>query len=181
MKNIEFKEYDNMTKEELYSLVNNVYSESVLENAEDGFEEVRNAAPQELEAAVQEEGERFVEFLQGFFAADDNRYYVLEAEGVPVCAARLSKIEDFYYLEALETAPEHRRKGYAARLLKHIIDTYSLRGMVDIRDCVVKSNEASLATHRKCGFTVFQENGICYLYNTVNDNQYGMRYFSEGI
>lgn len=33
MKNIEFKEYDNMTKEEMYSLVNNVYSESVLENA----------------------------------------------------------------------------------------------------------------------------------------------------
>ena len=135
MKNIEFKEYDNMTKEEMYSLVNNVYSESVPENA----------------------------------------------ERVPVCAARLSKIEDFYYLEALETAPEHRRKGYAARILKHIIDTYSLRGAVDIRDCVVKSNEASLATHRKCGFTVFQENGICYLYNTVNDNQYGMRYFSEGI
>lgn len=177
MEKAEFKEYDNMTAEEMYSLVSNVYSEGCLEKAMDSFADAEKAAPEELEAAIKKEVESFVEFLRGFFAVENNRYYVLEADGVPVCAARLSKIEDFYYLEALETAPEHRRKGYASKLLKNITAACGLNGSVDIRDCVMKDNAASLATHKKCGFTIAQENGICYLYDTVNEYQYGMRYF----
>ncbi len=181
MEKVEFKEYDNMTAEEMYSLVRNVYSEGCLEKAMDSFADEEKPTLEEFEAVVEKEVENFVEFLRGFFAVKDNRYYVLEADGVPVSAARLSKIEDFYYLEALETAPSHRRKGYASRLLKDITAAYGENGSVDIRDCVMKDNAPSLATHKKCGFTIAQENGICYLYDTVSEYQYGMRYYADKI
>ena len=51
------------------------------------------------------------------------------------------------------------------------------QGSVDIRDFVSKTNTASLATHKKCGFFIAEENGIYYPSNTVNNKTYGMRYF----
>ena len=51
------------------------------------------------------------------------------------------------------------------------------QGSVDIRDCVSKTNTASLATHKKCSFFIAEENGIYYPSNTVNNKTYGMRYF----
>ena len=51
------------------------------------------------------------------------------------------------------------------------------QGSVDIRDRVSKTNTASLATHKKCGFFITEENGIYYPSNTVNNKTYGMRYF----
>ena len=95
----------------------------------------------------------------------------------PVSAARLNKINDFYYLEALETPPQYRKKGYASELLNEMITHLHQQGSVDIRDCVSKTNTASLATHKKCGFFIAEENGIYYPSNTVNNKTYGMRYF----
>ena len=98
-------------------------------------------------------------------------------DNMPVSAARLSKINDFYYLEALETPPQYRKKGYASELLNEMITHLHQQGSVDIRDCVSKTNTASLATHKKCGFFIAEENGIYYPSNTVNNKTYGMRYF----
>lgn len=58
-----------------------------------------------------------------------------------------------------------------------IIANLHQQGSVDIRDCVSKTNTASLATHKKCGFFIAEENGIYYPSNTVNNKTYGMRYF----
>lgn len=46
---------------------------------------------------------------------------------------------------------------------------------------ILNDNAASLATHKKCGFTIVQENGICYLYDTVSEYQCGMRYYADKI
>lgn len=73
----------------------------------------------------------------------ENTYYVLEKDNMPVSAARLSKINDFYYLEALETPPKYRKKGYASELLNEMITHLHQQGSVDIRDCVSKTNTAS--------------------------------------
>ena len=48
-----------------------------------------------------------------------------------------------------------------------------------IRSNVNKKNVASLATHRKCGFTIGEENGINYLCGEQYDHLYGMMYSSE--
>ena len=80
-------------------------------------------------------------------------------------------------MEALETPPKYRKKGYASELLNEMITHLHQQGSVDIRDCVSKTNTASLATHKKCGFFIAEENGIYYPSNTVNNKTYGMRYF----
>lgn len=66
--------------------------------------------------------------------------------------------------------------GYASQLLKEIIAYLHTQGPVDIRDCVNKTNAASLATHKKCGFVLAEENGIYYPSGMVNPKTYGMRY-----
>ena len=131
----------------------------------------------DLTTAIQQEEDSFVCFLQDFFTLPENTYYVLEKDNMPVSAARLSKINDFYYLEALETPPQYRKKGYASELLNEMITHLHQQSSVDIRDCVSKTNTASLATHKKCGFFIAEENGIYYPSNTVNNKTYGMRYF----
>lgn len=62
--------------------------------------------------------EDFREYLsQVFFAAEGAAYFILEEAGRYVSALRLEPYEDGLLLEALETAPEERRKGYAAHLI----------------------------------------------------------------
>ena len=168
------KEYKTMTPEEMYTLVHEIYIEGCTENARENYPNQTD-----LTDAIKKEETSFVAFLQDFFSSPNNTYYVLEENGIAVSAARLSKIEDFYYLEALETPPACRKLGYASRLLNEIIALLHQRGAVDIRDCVSKTNTASLATHKKCGFTIAEENGICYLSNTVSEKNYGMRFFIQ--
>ncbi len=115
----------------------------------------------DLTTAIQQEEDSFVCFLQDFFTLPENTYYVLEKDNMPVSAARLSKINDFYYLEALETPPQYRKKGYASELLNEMITHLHQQGSVDIRDCVSKTNTASLATH-KMRILYCRENGIHY-------------------
>ena len=166
------KEYKSMTQEEMYTLVHEIYIEGCMENAREKYPDATD-----LTTAIQQEEDSFVCFLQDFFTLPENTYYVLEKDNMLVSAARLSKINDFYYLEALETPPKYRKKGYASELLNEMITHLHQQGSVDIRDCVSKTNTASLVTHKKCGFFIAEENGIYYPSNTDNNKTYGMRYF----
>lgn len=165
------KKYKSMTQKEMYTLVHEIYIESCTENAMENDPDASD-----LTAAIRQEEDSFVLFLQNFFSSPKNTYYVLEKDGAPVSAARLTSCEGFYYLEALETPPIYRKMGYASQLLKEIIAYLHTQGPVDIRDCVNKTNAASLATHKKCGFVLAEENGIYYPSDTVNPKTYGMRY-----
>lgn len=135
--------------------------------------------PDEEEAAALPKVEqKFLDYLeQDFFSAPDRWYYVLEKKGVWVSALRLSHIrDDIYYIEALETHPGHRKKGYAVEFMQELIDTLKEKGPFRLCDCVSKKNEASLATHKKCGFEIVSEEGYDYLSGEVNDRCYGLQY-----
>ncbi|MCM1533440.1 MAG: GNAT family N-acetyltransferase [Corallococcus sp.] len=107
----------------------------------------------------------------------ENVYYVWENDGVWVSALRLYYIEEnFYYLEALETAPDFRKKGYAALLLTSVINELKLIGHFKICVCVGRNNIASLNTHKKCGFKIVSENGFDYLQKETDDRCYGLEY-----
>ncbi len=125
--------------------------------------------------ALQEAG--FLEFLRRDFFNGVNRYYVLEEGSVWVSALRLTPVrEGFYYLEALETHPDYRKRGYGARVLSETLRSLEKSGPFEVHDRVNKKNTASLATHRKCGFVVDSEVGMDYLTGERNDRSYGMRY-----
>lgn len=121
-----------------------VYEEGNLENGNDRWPE--EPAGQQLLMAEQ----AFYQYLKEcFFPTEGAVYAVWVAEGRYVSALRLEPYQDGLLLEALETAPDQRKKGYAEALIKGV-----LREMGDrkIYSHVGKRNTASLKTHEKCGF-----------------------------
>lgn len=168
-------EFKQMTKEEMYRMVHEIYIEASYEIAKEKYPEL-----EDLTEAIREEEYYFVEkFLGKFLSKHENTYYVLEEEGQWVCALRLTKLDGFYYMEALETAPEQRQKGYASKLIKEVIKFVKQNGETSIRSNVNKTNDASLATHKKCGFEIVEENGINYISGEQRNNVYGMLYSEQ--
>ncbi len=153
-----------------------VYAESNRENTDYFFPDIED---KDLATRKVEEG--FLQFLQQeFFAGPGPAYYVLEEAGEWVSALRLNEIEPgLYYLEALETRPERRRKGCAARLLTEVIDHLKRKGPFRLCDCVSKRNEASIQTHLACGFQIVSEAGHDYLQNEDDEGDFGFAFFYD--
>lgn len=161
--------FDDLDERRLMDL----YSESNFENTDYFFPDMRDK-----KEAVRKVEEGFLGFLKDeFFSQSGSEYWVLESDGVWVSALRLSRIEKgLYYLEALETRPDCRRQGHAARLLDGVIDELKKAGPFRICDCISKRNTASIKTHEKCGFSIVSEAGYDYLLNESDDHDYGLEY-----
>ena len=137
-----------------------VYEQSNQENGEEFWPEL--SAGERLLRAEQE----FYQYLQQvFFQTEGAVYYLWEVKSRPVCALRLEPYRDGMLLEALETAPEQRRKGYATALIRAALAQV---GTVKIYSHVGKRNEASLKTHIACGFRRISEQAV-YADGSVND------------
>lgn len=154
-----------------------IYAESNAENAPHFFPDI---ADKELALEKVEQG--FLQYLErDFFTCPESAYYVLEAEGKWVCALRVYKIKrGLYYLDALETHPQYRRKGYASALLQKVTDVLKAYGSFRLCDCVDKNNEASLKTHKRCGFCAVSEAGYHYLDGEADSRDYGLAYTFSG-
>ena len=103
-------------------------------------------------------------------------------DDVWVSALRTCKIQEgLYYLEALETRPDHRRKGYGSILLSSVAD--SLKGDDPFRlcSCVSKKNIASLKTHEKSGFQIVSKEGYDYLQKEADDHDFGLECCYPGV
>ena len=151
-----------------------IYSESNEENTEYFFPEETDKAK-----AVRRVEEGFLDFLKNeFFSQDGAAVWVLEEDGAWLSALRTCKVGDdpLYYLEALETRPDERKKGYGARLLSGVVDALKKEGPFRLYACVSKKNTASLKTHGKCGFRIVSEAGYDYLMEEANDHDYGLEY-----
>ena len=133
--------------------------------------------PDEREAVRKAEA-GFLDFLKNdFFCQSEAACWVYAEAGVWLSAARTCKIRPgLYYLEALETRPDQRQKGYASLLLAGIADTLKKDGAFRLCDCVEKTNAASLKTHEKCGFAIVSEAGYDYLLEEADDRDYGLAY-----
>ena len=150
-----------------------VYAESNLENTDCFFPDMADKA-----LAVRKVEEGFLRFLrEEFFAGPGPAYYVLEEAGEWVAALRMNEVQPgLYYLEALETRPDRRRQGCAARLLREVVDHLKTKGPFRIRDCVSKRNEPSVRTHLACGFTIVSDIGHDYLRNEDDPRDYSFEY-----
>lgn len=91
----------------------------------------------------------FYQYLQEVFFPTAGAMYALWVEdGKTVSALRLEPYRDGLLLEALETAPGERRKGYAAALIRAVQGTVTGK----LYAHVGRDNLASKRTHEKCGF-----------------------------
>ncbi len=92
----------------------------------------------------------FYQYLkEGFFTQPEDCYCLWEVDGELVSALRLQGYKDGLLLEALETAPAQRRKGYAESLVRAVLEVFSDR---KIYVHIVSGNRPSISLHKKCGF-----------------------------
>lgn len=135
-----------------FSSLMNVYIEGNLEKAEEGL------------SLLQAEQDFYQYLHDDFFRAPGAVYCVWQEAGCYVSALRLEPYKDGWLLEALETAPEHRRKGFAEALIRQILQ---LPQYGKIYSHIHKKNTASLAVHEKCGFRRISESAV-YISGSVN-------------
>lgn len=135
-----------------FSELMKVYVEGNRENARDNYWQ----EPPERGLALAEQD--FFQYLQEcFFATPGARYAVWIEEGKYVSALRLEPYQDGLLLAGLETAPEHRRMGYASALIRAVLET--LDG-TKVYSHVSKRNIPSLKTHAACGFARILEHAV---------------------
>lgn len=160
---------DHIDKRKLMDL----YYEGNLENTDYFYPEIADK-----KQAVEKVENRFLHYIDTeFLSSTNNVYWVLEEHAVWVSALRLYRIdENLYYIEALETHPDYRRQGYASKLLNSVIEELKKQGPFRLCDCVSKKNNASVKTHKKCGFIIISDEGFDYLRNEADERDYGMQY-----
>ena len=143
-----------------------VYAEGNAENAEDLYPEM--SAGERLLRAEQD----FYQYLREGFFPVQNAYYALWVEdGEYVSALRIEPYKDGVLLEALETHPEKRRRGFAEKLVKAV-----LAGERKVYSHVGKRNVPSLRVHEKCGFQRISERAV-YIDGSVNGKCCTLCYF----
>ena len=154
-----------------------VYSESNFENTEYFYPDETNK-----EVAVGKVESGFMHFLQDdFYRLAKAAYWVFAEDGVWISALRTCEIRPgLYYLEALETRPDRRQKGYGSSLLSGVLEEMKANGPFRLCDCVDKRNTASLKTHEKCGFRIVSETGYDYLHEESDSHDYGLEYRYSG-
>ena len=144
-----------------------VYIEGNLENGQENFPD----EPEGRQIALAEQD--FYDYLkQIFFITDRAQYFIWEEGGCYISALRMEPYRDGLLLEALETAPQHRRNGHAAKLLTAAMEE---AGGEIVYSHVNKRNIASLRTHEKCGFEKILDYAV-YADGSVNDRCYTLRY-----
>lgn len=144
-----------------FQMLMDVYAQSNRENAEVYFPQL--SEPQGVAMVEQQ----FYTFLQEvFFKTRDSRCCVWLADGKYVSALRLEPYRDGLLLEALETAPEQRHKGYGRRLMQAALA--QIQGK-PVYSHVGKRNAASLALHMGCGFEKIQDCAV-YIDGSVSQN-----------
>lgn len=121
-----------------------VYVEGNCENAQDRYPELS-----EGEGLLHAEQDFYSYLHDVFFTTSGARYALWVENGKYISALRLEPYRDGLLLEALETLPLQRRKGYASMLIRAVQESNC--GTI-IYSHVNKSNVPSLKTHEKCGF-----------------------------
>lgn len=119
--------------------------------------------------------ENFFRYLREcFFRTPGAVYAVWEEGGSYVSALRAEPYRDGVLINALETAPDQRGRGFASRLLGAVLGT--LDGPVYSH--VAKDNVPSLKLHQKLGFRRIQENAV-YLDGSVDHRACTLRWMRE--
>lgn len=143
-----------------------IYRESNMENAAIFFP--YDPPGVALTMAEQE----FVRYLRDDFFKNSEAFYAIwTEENLWVSALRMEPYKDGFLLEALETHPDHRKKGYATSLIKAVQQIVS----APIYSHVSKKNVSSLAVHKACDFHKLKEYAV-YVDGSVSDQAFTMYY-----
>ena len=148
-----------------FSALMDVYIEGNLEKAEEYGDGGLLQAEREFRDYLRED----------FFRHAGAFYAVWLVDGSYVSALRMEPYEDGWLLEALETAPEYRRRGYAKALVSAVLEHM---GGLTVYSHVSRRNIASIQTHMSCGFEKFLDHAV-YLDGSVSNRAVTLRYVAK--
>ena len=95
----------------------------------------------------------YAAFLRDFVKNPKQLVIVETSDDEWVSALRaIETMEGHWFLEAVETKPEERKKGFGKALLCHTMDYLKNIGMTELTCTISKNNVKSQALHGKCGF-----------------------------
>lgn len=101
------------------------------------------------------------EFLEGFVSDQGHLVLVEEDGGVWRSALRaVSCGGGHWFVEAVETDPCARQRGYGRLLLLHTTEHLRSLGARDVTCVIYGGNEASRRLHESCGFEVTDEDPV---------------------
>lgn len=110
----------------------------------------------------------FRQYLQEvFFPTVGALCAVWEEQGRYVSALRLEPYRDGLLLEALETRPDQRGKGYAQTLIREMQRYLAQQGPVKLYSHIAKRNSASRKVHEQCGFRIISDHAV-YINGSVD-------------
>lgn len=134
--------------------------------AETNGKTAREEWPDLPEGFALERAERdFYDYLcRVFFRMPGTAYALWELDGTYVSGLRLEPYRDGLLVEALETAPGQRRKGYGRALMQAVI---AHTGDTKLYSHVEKHNKASMMLHLSCGFERTSDFAV-YIDGSVN-------------
>ena len=136
-----------------------VYIEDNLENGRDHWPH----EPEARQTALAEQD--FYQYLREvFFPTPGAQYLIWEADGCYVSALRLQNYQDGLLLEALETHPGHRGRGFAKDLVRAVLETVEGQR---VYSHISPRNGPSLAVHKACGFQKILSHSV-YADGSVN-------------
>lgn len=100
----------------------------------------------------------YAAFLKEFIENPKQMVFVETAEKQWVCGLRAVELEPGkWFLEAVETMPGQRNRGYGKKLIRHVTEFLKGIGAKKI-DCIIgKSNLSSIKMHSDCGFKETKE------------------------
>ena len=113
---------------------------------------------------------------EDFFRQKDACCCIWTEDNAYKSALRLEPYHDGLLLQALETAPNARKKGYGFSLVKAVLERCDGTGHRCVYSHVDKRNRASLNLHRKCGFQKLSDSAVL-LDGTVTANCYTLCYY----
>ena len=138
-------------------------------------ESLQSKADQKGTAIIQAEDE-FSSYLKEVFFCVPGAFYAVWTDNARyVSALRMEPYEDGFLLSGLETAPDARMKGYATKLLQAVKEYIDCTIRLPVYSHIHKGNTASLALHRKCGFTQHSDFGRL-IDGTVSCNYYTLKW-----
>ncbi len=139
-------------KELQFSALMAVYEEG---NRENGADFYPHLSP---EAQLLQAEQDFYAYLSDCFFRQPGAVYCMWSEsGRYVSALRLEPYQDGLLLEALETHPEHRQRGYAKQLITAALAEVPCE---KIYVHISRRNVASQSAHQSCGFRKILDHAV---------------------
>ena len=120
--------------------------------------------------------DNFISYIREDFFCNRGAIYALWiVNGRYEAALRFEPYKDGLLLEALETAPESRRKGYGGCLINAILNHLKTTECKILYSHVHKNNTPSISLHKKCGFHIFSDCAE-YIDGTVTQSSFTFCY-----